>query len=255
MRQLLLSIFKAITISTRSDIMLTRIVGILFLVIALGIGVIGFIKSKSTMDTAHASDKSEISGAQNKAAQDRPGVINGAVNPEMIPDHVAYAMLFRMIANRPEESAKRSIRAYVKQIFGCDECSKESGLGGRIRVRPDNPDIDAFITVAEEHHRRVSVLDAQAENIKGRSWPDPNPEVMARLTELQGQNEALSAEMAASLPNRLSSIGMDKLRQYIVERVKPGIKIIPGPQPPPDSNFYQPPPPAGSAPPTIHHRH
>jgi hypothetical protein len=235
--------------------MLTRIVGILFLVIALGIGVVGFIKSKSPVDTAHASDKSEISGEQNKAAQDRPGVINGAVNPEMIPDHVAYSILFRMIANRPEESSRRSIRAYVRQIFGCDECSKDRGLGVPGRARPDNPDIDAFITVAEEHHRRVSVLDAQAENIKGRSWPDPHPEVMAKLTELQAQNEALSAEMMASLPHRLSANGMDKLRQYIAERVKPGIKIIPGPQPPPDSNFYQPPPAAGSAPPSTRHRH
>lgn len=236
--------------------MFTRIVGILFLVIALGIGVIGFIKSKTTVDAAPASDKSEISGEQNKAAQDRPGVINGAVNPEMIPDHVAYSMLFRMIANRPEESSKRSIRAYVKQIFRCDECSKERGFGEPGRARPDSPDIDAFITVAEEHHGRISVLDAQAENIKGRSWPDPHPEVMAKLTELQAQNEALSAEIVGSLPNRISANGMDKLRQYIAEHVKPGIKIIPGPQPPPDSNFYQPAPPAGSAPPpSTRHRH
>lgn len=234
-----------------------KIVGGLFLVIALGIAVVGFNRSKSPLGAAQASDKSEVTLTQNQAqpAQDPPGVINGAEHPELIPDHVAYSMLFRIVANRQEESAKSSIRAYVRQILGCDECNKDRGTGIRSKGLADNADVDAFIAAAEEHHQRVIVLDKQAENIKGRSWPDPAPEVMGKLTELQMQNEALSAELANSLPNRISATGMGKLRQYIAERVKPGIKIAPGPQPPANSKYYQAPPPAGVAPPKESHAH
>jgi hypothetical protein len=208
------------------------------------------------VEAVQASNQSPQAGGQKQESlvQDPPGVINGALHPELISDQVAYSMLFRMIANREEESAKKSIRAYVRQIFKCDECAKKGSFGqGKGLV--DNPDIDALLAVAEEHNQRVSVLDKQAETIKGRSWPDPAPEVMAKLTDLQSQNEAVGAELAASLPNRLSPQGMEKLRQYIVERVKPGIKIVPGPQPPPGSDYYQEPPPAGAAPPQKMHVH
>jgi hypothetical protein len=234
-----------------------KIVGGFFLLIGLGMAVIGFNRPPGPLDAAHASEKSAAQAPSQAAqpAHDPPGIINGAVHPELIPDRVAYTMLFRLIANREEESAKRSIRAYVRQMFGCNECSKNRDFAAQAGVPPDSPDIDAFLAVAEEHHQRVTVLDRQAEKIKGRSWPDPAPEVMAKLTDLQSQNEALSAELVASLPNRISPEGMARLRHYIAERVKPGIKIAPGPQPPPDSKYYQPPPPAGVAPPGECHVH
>lgn len=225
-----------------------KIIGGLFLLLAIGIGVVGFSKSKS-LDVV-ALEKA--SAAQGQTPQDLPGTINGAEHPELIPDHVAYAMLFRLIANREEESSQRSIRAYIRQIFRCEDCEKTPGQG---KAQSNNPDIDALLAVAQEHHERIGVLDRQAATLKGRSWPDPAPEVMAKLTELQTQNDALSAALANSLSHRLSAKGMGSLRQHIVERVKPNIKIVPGPQPPPGSDYYQLPPPAGSAPPTHHGHH
>lgn len=223
-----------------------HVIGGFLLVIALAIGVFGFIQSNNSLSAVAPQP-------QNAPAQDPPGVINGALNPELIPDHVAYSMLFRIIANRQEESAQRSIKSYVRQVLGCDDCNGGKG-GDRSRRQVDDPDVDVFIETAEEHHKKVSVLDDEAAKIKARSWPDPAPEVMAKLADLQMKNEALSAHLGTVLLSRLSAKGRAKLQHYIAERVKPGIKIVPGPQPPANSNYYQEPPPAGSAPPA-HHRH
>ena len=234
-----------------------KLIGIFLLLLAVGVGGLGFMQSQGPAGSAVNAQNADHSQSSNLQSQDGPGVINGKDNPELIPDHVAYAMLFRLVANRQEESAQRSIRIYVKQIFHCRDC--ESRLrSGQVTAEPagDNPDIDTLIAVAEEHHRRITVLDNEAAKIKGRSWPEPAPEVMAKLTKLQMENEALTAEIAASLPMRLSAEGMQQLRRFIVEHVKPGIKIMPGPEPPPDSDYYHESPPAGSAPPqTSQHNH
>jgi hypothetical protein len=234
-----------------------KLIGIFLLLIAVAVGVLGFVQSQGPAANAVNAQNADHSQSSNLQPQDGPGVINGKDNPELIPDHVAYAMLFRLIANRPEESAQRSIRSYVKQIFHCRDCESRLHPGQAVaEPAGDNPDIDALIATAEEHHRRITVLDNEAAKIKGRSWPEPAPEVMAKLTELQMGNEALTAEIAASLPTRLSAEGMQQLRNFIIEHVKPAIKIMPGPQPPPDSDYYRESPPAGSAPPQIsHHNH
>lgn len=237
--------------------MRVKLIGICLLLVAISVGVLGFRQSQGPIANTANAQNAEQSQASRQPLPDAPGVINGKTHPELIPDHVAYAMLFRVVANRPEESAQRSIRAYVKQIFQCRDCG--AGLRpGQAVSEPagDNPDIDAFLAVAEEHHQRITVLDNEAAKIKGRSWPEPAPEVMAKLTKLQADNEALTAEIAASLPAHLSAEGMKQLRLFIVEHVKPAIKIMPGPQPPPDSDYYHESPPAGSAPPQMsHHNH
>ena len=223
-----------------------KVIGFFLLAIAVSIGVAGFRQSRTSVAVAENAQQAAPSQGQSQAEQDQPGTINGKEHPELIPDYVAYAMLFRVIANRPEESAQRSIRTYVKQIFQCSQCNNPPGASS-------DGDIDALLAVAEEHHRRISVLDTQAAKIKGRSWPEPAPEVLAKLTQLQAQNDALTADIASSLPAHLSGRGMENLQRYIVEHVKPAIKIVPGPQPPADSKYYQEPPPAGAAPPATHH--
>src|SRR5207244_821799 len=50
------------------------------------------------------------------AARQRPEIIDGAANPELIPDRVAYSLLFRLIANRKTAEEKSHIRAYIRQI-------------------------------------------------------------------------------------------------------------------------------------------
>lgn len=50
------------------------------------------------------------------AIPDVPGTIDGAKNPELIPDHVAYSAIFRMLSNRHTKDEIDRVRAYVKQM-------------------------------------------------------------------------------------------------------------------------------------------
>jgi hypothetical protein len=165
---------------------------------------------------------------------DPPGTIDGAKSPKMIPDRVAYMLLFRFISNhRKNETEEKQIREYVRQL----------GLGKQRRCPPsvapedcslpdvgsEDADIDALITAAESFQQRVSVLDAQAKEIKDRTWPNPSPETMAQLTLLQEQKEALADEIIASLPRRLSPGGLQRVVQHINKRLKHLTKRFPGP--------------------------
>src|SRR5215216_5276565 len=54
--------------------------------------------------------------------QDPTGTIDGATQPDMIPDRVAYSLLFRFLSGRNTEDEKNRARAYVRMIFGCKDC-------------------------------------------------------------------------------------------------------------------------------------
>jgi hypothetical protein len=175
---------------------------------------------------------------------DPPGTIDGAKNPEMIPDRVAYMLLFRFISNhRKNETEQKQIREYVRQI----------GLGKQRRCPPsvtpedcslpdvvsNDSDIDALIAAAESFQQRVSVLDAQAKEIKDRTWPNPRAEVMAQLTSLQRQKESLADELIASLSSRVSVAGLQRLSKHINQRIKHLTKRFPGPPSLPDGHGWR----------------
>jgi len=142
----------------------------------------------------------------NAAARKQPAdTIDGAKNPEKIPDHVAYSLLFDLIAGRPTEAEKNRIRSYIRQM----------GLEGA--------DVDALIAAAEEYYNRESVLGQQADEIKARTHPNHSPlasQEKQELKRLQKRQEGIANEIAASLQYRLSADGLAKVRQHIKERVK-----------------------------------
>ena len=153
---------------------------------------------------------------------DEPGVIDGAKNPELIPDHIAYSLLFRTISGNQDPQAKGRIRNYVRQmgLGKCLTCSKAASTG-----TDTDKDIDAFIAAADEFQQRVGELDRQAIEIKRNNWPNPSPAVMAQLTRLQHRKEAIIASIVASLPNRLSAKGVEHVRLHIDKRVKKHVKM------------------------------
>lgn len=156
---------------------------------------------------------------------DRAGTIDGAKNPEKIPNHVAYSLLFRLIGGRQTVEEKERARSYVRQM----------GLGGA--------DIDAFIAASEEFHRQINVLDNQAAAIKDRHFfrdgvdhYHPNGstatvEERAQLRQMQTQKEIIVTRIAASLKQRLSADGSAKVRQHVNERMKRKIKLSAGSPP------------------------
>ena len=54
-----------------------------------------------------------------KMPQDAPGTIDGAANPQAIPDATAYALLFNFFAGR-DESERGKLKAYCKQTMLAD---------------------------------------------------------------------------------------------------------------------------------------
>lgn len=155
---------------------------------------------------------------------DLPRTIDGKNNPELVPDDVAYLMMFRLIADRHTEDEKNSIRAYLREAgFGKQNCEGCPETGGT------DADIESIIAAAEEFHQEMSALDNQANNIKDRTWPNPAAEAISELRQLQTQHDSIVAKAAASLPSRLTPAGVVTLQKHINQRVKRGIKISPGP--------------------------
>ena len=103
----------------------------------------------------------------------------------------------------------------------------------------DEADIDAVIAVAEEFHRRVSLLDKKVEEIKWRSWPDPSPQAMGQLRGLQVQKEAIVMELAASMKGRLTAATRTGFDKHFDEIVKTRIKLAPEPQSQLDEMGYE----------------
>jgi acetylornithine deacetylase/succinyl-diaminopimelate desuccinylase-like protein len=145
--------------------------------------------------------------------------IDGAVNPEQIPDHVAYSLFFRFIAGRHTIEEKNRIRAYIRQM----------GL--------EASDVEALIAAAEEFQQQVGALDDQAAEIKdrhfyedadGNYYPNgttPSKEERVQLKQLQKQKEAVVIKLASSLRQRLSADGMVKVRQHINDHFKRRVKM------------------------------
>lgn len=200
-----------------------RALAVLLLVTAVGAVGIATGISKGTVNTTPKTIKT-FGGATNStsiANQQSVGFIDGAVNPELIPNNVAYSLLFRLLSDRHTEEEKRRARSYLQMVFGCGNCSDQERAASKAHI-------DAFLAVVQEFEQRVSPLDRRAEEIHAQNWrPNPSPAVLAELNALQAQKDAIVAELIASLPTRLGVDGAERLRQHINERVKRRTKIGP----------------------------
>jgi len=137
-------------------------------------------------------------------------LIDGASNPQRIPDRVAYSLVFTMIASHRTEPEQNRIRAYIRQM----------GLS--------DADSSALIAAAQEYALRVGVTDNQANTIIMRYHPAHPPlssEDKNYLEKLNKQRKSIVNDVAASLSQRLSADGFVKVRQHINERVKRKTKI------------------------------
>lgn len=209
----------------------------LLILLTIGLAVVAVGGSKSTSETAKTVP--HITQQQPESMiDDPPGTIDGAKNPEKISDLMAYEVFLRFISENQTQEEKNSIRSYIRQAgLGCQKCFIKSGPG--VKAPPEDAEIDALLAVAEAFRQRAGILDNQVKEIKDRKWPNPNLEVMAQLTNLQGKRESLVAEVMASLPHRLGRSSAQKISQHINERVKHKMKIVPGPQSAPGGPEWQ----------------
>lgn len=186
-----------------------------FLLLVVVIGAVTFAVwgLRKTANTAEAAVETTKQIEQTKVAVERTNTIDGATNPELIPDSVAYSLFFDLIAKRETEKEKRRIKAYIKEV----------GL--------DGADVDLLIASAEDFRRQTGVLDTQAAKINIRTRTNPPPVLTQsqtlKLQQLETQRNLIVESAAAILQNRLSTSGAEKLRRHINERVKRKTKIFP----------------------------
>lgn len=181
--------------------------------------------AKAVADSVGSTRTVSLRRHKNINPTDQSGVVDGGNNPELIPDQVAYLLLFRFIAGRNTDAERNRIRDYLRFAgLGCQTCDAQALSTS---TATNDAEIDALIAAAEEFQQRVSMLDRQAKEIKDHNWPNPSSAVMAQLTALQQQKENLVTEIVASLPTRLGASGMEKLRRHINERVKRRVRMIP----------------------------
>jgi hypothetical protein len=87
--------------------------------------------------------------------------------------------------------------------------------------------IDSILAAAEDFHRRVSVLDRKAQEVKGNNRFERSAEKLSKLKGLQKQKEALVMEVVATLPGRLGPDVAEKLRGHMNGVFKRKMKIRP----------------------------
>jgi hypothetical protein len=160
-------------------------------------------------------------GAGSPSTPQEGATVDGRKQPDKIPDHVAYAMLFRLIAKRNTEVEKNRVRAYVTMVLGCSTCNNPSAKDRS--KKSEEADIDTLIAAATEFDQQVSQLDAQATSIQDSYHPSHHPlspEDGDQLKALKKRKRAIVNSIMASLPRRLSSEGWVGLQRHIKEHMK-----------------------------------
>lgn len=182
---------------------------LIFLLAIIGT-VAGIIATIPKSNASVAGDTVEATKPVARTPQQSAIVIDGAKNPEKIPDHIAYSLMFDLIAGRETETEKHRVRYYIKQI----------GL--------NDGDVDTVINAAEEYYQRVSVLGNQAKKIKDRNHPVHDSltvEEEKQLKQLDKQRKSIVRDVIASLLRSLSNEGVVEMREHIDGRVKRKTKM------------------------------
>lgn len=160
--------------------------------------------ANNNRSTPHNTSDNSVSKTQLQGSvTDSPGTIDGAKNPELIPDHVAYSLLFRFLAGRRTETEKNFGRSYISHMR----------LGNAERL----------FAVADEYQRRVGALDQQAKEIRKTYGLNAK----AQLRALQAQKVATVTEICDSLASQLGPKAAEKVRAHVNERIKRKVKIFP----------------------------
>lgn len=142
---------------------------------------------------------------------DPPGTINGAVNPELIPDDVAYRLVLEGIAEPQNATDAQKARFRAKMV----------------RAKLGADDEQALFGVLAPFQTQLDGLQAQAAQIQARNmFPDPASTDYQTLLDLSKQREQVFANALSAIPARLTSEGVAKFQAF-VESEKKGMKYLP----------------------------
>jgi sulfur transfer protein SufE len=144
---------------------------------------------------------------------DPPGTIDGAKNPELIPDDVAYRVLLLAIAEPEDASPEQKARARAKIV----------------RAQLSEDDEVLFLTMATQYKTQIDSLAAQAAQItNGIALVHPDSVQGRQLSQLGRQQDQVLVNTIAALKSRLSVGGSEKLDAH-VQSIKRKMKLYPPP--------------------------
>ena len=152
-----------------------------------------------------------VAAGQQDPQPDPPGTIDGSVNPELIPDAVAYGLLFLAVAEPENPTSEQRARAWAK--------ISAAGL--------TETDFEALLLVLGKLHQEIGIINARLNQIRDHgSLDDPSSPDVALAIQLGMQFNKLLAETTTILPTRLSRDGIERLHSHL-QNAKRGMKVLP----------------------------
>ena len=153
-----------------------------------------------------------LRSAQGQAASgDPPDTIDGAKHPELIPDDVAYRLIFLAVAEPEGAPADRIALARAKIA----------------PARLSEDDAVAFLTLLTAFRKQFDALNAQETDLLQSNFAvHPLSTVAEQLRGIRAQRAKLFADTVAAMPARLSEGGVAKLGEHL-QREKHAMKMFP----------------------------
>lgn len=186
--------------------------GILGVVVLAIVAAVGILPSTARGATRHQHLKGDILP---------PGTIDGRKTPEAIPDAVAYGLLFRTLqslSQDPENAAAYQSYLELIRLDGSDPDGRGSEQA-------------QFRRVVERFTTQIWRLDLEVARIKdawrttGRRQRDPFIE--KQIQDLELRRQAILSTIVADLPRDLGIHGAEKVRSFMLNRVRRHSKIYP----------------------------
>lgn len=149
--------------------------------------------------------------AQATPRPDPPGTVDGAENPELIPDDAAYRLVLVAIAER--EDATKAETARFRAKIGSAGLNEE--------------DAEALRLILAALQKQLDALNAQAHQILARdALPLAGTPDNQQLVELNKKRAPVFREAMSAIPARLSLEGAAKFQAY-VQNEKRRMKYLP----------------------------
>ncbi len=192
-----------------------KIKSILFVfLILVALGASGKLIINSIDATTEVVKASEVNQSILKSANPETqfATTTGGQNPELIPDRVAYMLVFRLLSSHKNDAERKRLRGYVQQNLGIT----------------DNNEIEAVFELANDFKQRTLPIDNQINSIKERYHPTHssfNNDDRKKLEKLKKDKDKIVDDLVADIPRRLNQNSKDKLNRNLQERVKQKIKI------------------------------
>lgn len=137
-------------------------------------------------------------------------VIDGSHSPSLISDTVAYELFLRSLVFRADEASAAESRHRA--------LAEELNLSiGEIR---------AIVLQAQAFAQAADIFDRKAAQIKEKHLPNLTPQDAGELLSLQKRKEALLDAAITAFPRKLGADISDRLRAYVGEHVKRGIRSV-----------------------------